>query len=187
MKKRRVLNPPFLNQEKDAILEIREEKQLDKNGRIKDFIAGIALILLSVFVLAESRIIFVKAEKEMHLSPALIPALLGTLLLILAIALFVGSLKDGGVRARCREMKEMLKEIKEDPNILRMLIGLCFMALYTFVLLGLLPFWLSTIIFLVALMKYLGAGSLPRIVIISVVVTGLIIILFQVLFRVPLP
>lgn len=181
------MNPPFPNQKKAAVLEIREEKQLDKNGKVKDFIAGIVLILLSVFVLVESRIIFVKAGKEMHLSPALIPTLLGTLLLILAIALFAGSLKDGGVRARCSEMKVMFREVKEDPNTLRMLIGLCFMALYTFVLLGVLPFWLSTIIFLVALMKYLGAGSLPKIVMISVVVTGLIILLFQVLFRVPLP
>ncbi|MDY5483685.1 MAG: tripartite tricarboxylate transporter TctB family protein [Clostridium sp.] len=160
---------------------------MDKNGKVKDFIGGIVLILLSVFVLAESRIIFVKAGKEMHLSPALIPTLLGSLLLILSIVLFLGSLKDGGISARCRELKAMLKENKEDPNTPRMLIGLCFMALYTFVLLGLLPFWLSTVIFLVALMKYLGAGSLPKIVIISVVVTGLIIVLFQVLFRVPLP
>lgn len=123
----------------------------------------------------------------MYVSPALIPILLGSLLMILAVALLVNSLKDGGVGARCKEMKETWNAIVSDPNTKRMLIGLAFMILYTFILLGRLPFIASTIIFMVLLMKYLGAGSWPKIVGISVVITILIYLLFEVCFRVPLP
>lgn len=160
---------------------------MDNKGKMKDFMSSVVLVLLSVYVLTESRNIFVKAGKELHLSPALIPTLLGSLLLLLSITLLVESLKDGGVSARCREMKEMFGEVKGDSNTPRVLIGLAIMALYTFVLLGNLPFWLSTIIFLVLLMKFLGAGSMPKILVVSVCVTGCIILLFEVLFRVPLP
>ena len=81
----------------------------------------------------------------------------------------------------------MLQDIKKDPNSFRMLVGVVLMALYTFVLLGLLPFWLSTFLFMLLLMYFLEAGSLVKIVSVSLVVTILIIFLFQVCFRVPLP
>lgn len=154
---------------------------------MKDFLSSVVLILLSAFVLFESRTIYVKAGKQMYVSPALIPTLLGSLLLILSVTLLFSSLRDGGIGARCRETKETWKAIVSDSNTPRMLIGLAFMALYTFVLLGRLPFAASTIIFMVLLMKYLGAGSWPKIVGISVVITGLIILLFEICFRVPLP
>lgn len=154
---------------------------------MKDFLSSIVLILLAGFVLFESRTIYLKSGKEMYVSPALIPILLGSLLMILAVALLVNSLKDGGVSARCKEMKETWSAIVSDPNTKRMLIGLAFMVLYTFILLGRLPFIASTIIFMVLLMKYLGAGSWPKIVGISVVITILIYVLFEVCFRVPLP
>ena len=70
---------------------------------------------------------------------------------------------------------------------MRMVIGVVLMALYTFVLLGMLPFWLATFLFMLLLMYFLEAGSIVKIVLISVLVTGLVILLFQVCFRVPLP
>ena len=68
-----------------------------------------------------------------------------------------------------------------------MLVGVVLLGVYTFVLLGLLPFWLATFLFMLLLMYFLEAGSLVQIVSVSVLVTALIIILFQVCFRVPLP
>lgn len=160
---------------------------MENNKKLRDFISSIVILLLSVFVLAESRGIYVKAGKTLYLSPALIPLMLGTILLVLSVVLMLESLKEGGIAARAAEGKQWMKAIKEDPNSLRMLIGLVLMGIYTFVLLGMLPFWLATFLFMFLLMYFLEAGSLVKIVVISIVVTALIIFLFQVCFRVPLP
>ena len=160
---------------------------MENNRKMKDFLSSIVLLLLSFFVLFESFGIYRKAGKLLYLSPALIPLMLGGILLILSIVLLLESLKDGGTKARTQEMKSMLQDIKKDPNSFRMLVGVVLMALYTFVLLGLLPFWLSTFLFMLLLMYFLEAGSLVKIASVSLVVTILIIFLFQVCFRVPLP
>ena len=108
-------------------------------------------------------------------------------MLVLSILLFVASIKDGGPGARVGEFSAYMKDVKADPNSLRMLIGLAFMGIYTFVLLGLFPFWLATFLFMFLLMFFLEAGDIIHIVIISAVITALVVFLFQVCFRVPLP
>lgn len=108
-------------------------------------------------------------------------------MLVLSILLFVSSIKDGGPGARVGEFSAYMKDVKADPNSLRMLIGLAFMGIYTFVLLGLFPFWLATFLFMFLLMFFLEAGDIIHIVIISAVITALVVFLFQVCFRVPLP
>lgn len=123
----------------------------------------------------------------MYLSPTLIPTMLGAMMLVLSILLFVSSIKDGGLGARVGEFSNYMKDVKADPNSLRMLIGLAFMGIYTFVLLGLFPFWLATFLFMFLLMFFLEAGDIIHIVIISAVITALVVFLFQVCFRVPLP
>lgn len=160
---------------------------MENYRKMKDFVSSIVLLLLSFFVLFESWQIYQKAGKLLYLSPALIPLILGCILLLLSVVLLVGSLKDGGAGARVQEMKTLFQDIKKDPNSFRMLVGVVLMGVYTFVLLGLLPFWLATFLFMLLLMYFLEAGSLVQIVSVSVIVTVLIIFLFQVCFRVPLP
>lgn len=160
---------------------------MENRKSMKDFISAVILILLSVYVLFEGFNIYTKAGKPLYLSPALIPMMLGVMLLVLSIVLLFGSLKDGGAAARGAEMKAWFKEIKADSNTMRMLIGVVIMGLYTFVLLGMLPFWLATFLFMFLLMYFLEAGSIVEILSVSVIITGLVIFLFQICFRVPLP
>ena len=160
---------------------------MENKKNMRDFLSSIVTFLLSIYVLFESRNIYIKAGKVMYLSPALIPTMLGAMMLVLAILLFVSSIKDGGPSARVGEFSAYMKDVKADPNSLRMLIGLAFMGIYTFVLLGLFPFWLATFLFMFLLMFFLEAGDIIHIVIISAVITALVVFLFQVCFRVPLP
>lgn len=160
---------------------------MDNNKRMKDFLSSIVIFFVALFVIVESYKIYVKAGKLFYLSPALIPMMLGVMLMILSLLLFATSLKDGGVAARNAEIKAFLKSVKEDPNSVRMLIGVVLMALYTFVLMEFLPFWLATFLFMLILMYFLEAGSLVKIMVISVVFTAVVIFLFQICFRVPLP
>lgn len=160
---------------------------MDNNKKMKDFLSSIVIFFVALFVIAESHNIYVKAGKVFYLSPALIPMMLGVMLLLLSLVLLGSSLKDGGIAARNAEIKEFLKAVKEDPNSVRMLVGVVLMALYTFVLMEFLPFWLATFLFMLILMYFLEAGSLVKIIGISVVITALVIFLFQICFRVPLP
>ena len=152
---------------------IRRGDILENNKKMKDFMSSAVIFILALYVLFEGYNIYTKSGKLLYLSPALIPLMLGTILLVLSIVLFAESLKEGGMQA--------------DPNTMRMLVGVVLMGLYTFVLLGMLPFWLATFLFMLLLMYFLEAGSIVKIVVISVLVTGLVIFLFQVCFRVPLP
>lgn len=160
---------------------------MENNKKMKDFVSSIVMLVLAVYVLVESYKIYMKAGKLMYLSPGLIPMMLGAILLVLSVVLLASSLKEGGAGARIGEFKAWAKEMKEDKNTMRMFIGVVLMGLYTFVMLGMLPFWLATFLFMLLLMYFLEAGSLVKIVLISVLVTGLVIFLFQVCFRVPLP
>lgn len=160
---------------------------MEDNKRMKDFISSIVMCGISVYVLIESYKIYVRSGKILYLSPGLIPLMLGGFLLILSAVLLAVSLKEGGAAARAAEVKLWWRVMIKDKNSMRMLIGLVLMGLYTFVMLGMLPFWLATFLFMLLLMYFLEAGSIIKIVIISVLVTGLVIFLFQVCFRVPLP
>ena len=153
---------------------------MENNNKMKDFISSAVIFILSLYVLFEGYNIYTKSGKLLYLSPALI-------LLVLSIVLFTGSLKEGGLQARAAELKAWSGEVKADRGTMRMLVGVVLMGLYTFVLLGMLPFWLATFLFMLLLMYFLEAGSIVKIVVISVLVTGLVIFLFQVCFRVPLP
>lgn len=160
---------------------------MEDNKKMKDFISSIVLFIAALYVIFESYRIYTKAGKLLYISPALIPLMLGAFLLLLSVVLLLTSLKDGGAPARGLEMKQWFNTMKEDSNTMRMLVGVVLMGIYTFVMLGLLPFWLATFLFMLLLMYFLEAGSMIKIVVVSVVITGLVIFLFQVCFRVPLP
>lgn len=152
-----------------------------------DFIGGLALMLLSAAVIAASIGMHLESGEALYLSPGLMPLILGIALLFCSAVYFAGSLKDGGVSARGREIRQWLSETGKDRTVRSMAAGVGIMAVYTFVLMNFLPFWLSSLIFMVALMGYLKAETPVKILVISGGAVALIVILFQVLFRVPLP
>ena len=160
---------------------------MENNKKMKDFMSSAVIFILALYVLFEGYNIYTKSGKLLYLSPALIPLMLGTILLVLSIVLFAESLKEGGMQARTAEIKDWSRKVKADPNTMRMLVGVVLMGLYTFVLLGMLPFWLATFLFMLLLMYFLESVSIVNIVVISVVVTGLVLFQLQVCFRVPLP
>ncbi|MBE6906472.1 MAG: tripartite tricarboxylate transporter TctB family protein [Ruminococcaceae bacterium] len=160
---------------------------MENERRRFDFLSSIIMFALSVYVILAGIGIYHKAGKLFYVSPALVPTMLGFMLCLLSVILFLSSIKDGGISVRIAEVKNYFSGILKDKNTMRMLIGVLLMALYTFVLLDLLPFWLSTFLFMLLLMFFLDAGSLTKILVITVLCSALIVLLFQVCFRVPLP
>lgn len=152
-----------------------------------DFLGSIALIVISAAIILGSVQLYLKEGAPMYLSAGLMPLILGCALLFCSILFLIGSLKDGGIRARCAELKTWVHELATDKTVHSMIVGVIIMALYTYVLLSFLPFWLASLIFTIALMLYLKAATPVRIVLLSAGTVAFIVVLFQVMFRVPLP
>jgi hypothetical protein len=68
-----------------------------------------------------------------------------------------------------------------------MALGILILAAYTFILAPVFPFWLSTLLFMIFLIGVLNATSIVYNVLISAVTVGSIMLVFRVIFRVPLP
>lgn len=152
-----------------------------------DFMGAVALLVFSIAVIIGSILLYQESGEVFYLSPGLMPLVLGAALLFTSFLHFLESLKDGGLKGRCQEVKEWFGTVVKDKTSHSMLIGVLIMAVYIYVLLSFLPFWLSSLIFMVILMLYLKAASPVRILLISAIAVALIVLLFQVMFRVPLP
>ncbi|QIK73414.1 tripartite tricarboxylate transporter TctB family protein [Propioniciclava coleopterorum] len=157
-----------------------------RNRRL-NFLSSIVLIALSVAITVGSIYILTASRASFIASPGLMPLMLGLALLGMSLALFVQSLRDGGVPARVAESRAWFAEIAAAPGARTTVIGLAIMALYAFVLMPFLPFWAASLIFMIGMLAFLRAARWWVILILSVGVVGLVYLIFQILFRVPLP
>jgi len=152
-----------------------------------DFIASLSLFALGLYVVFESFHIYKDSKEIFYVSPGFFPLIMGYVLLLCSLLLFVSSLRQGGLRARLREVGSWWKEKTHAKDSLTTLVGILIMLLYTSFLLPLLPFWLSTFIFLVMLMAFLRSTSIVRVLLVSALTVAIIVVFFTVLFHVPLP
>ncbi len=159
----------------------------------KDFNISLVLVALGLYSTIEGIRMYKKAAKppynieQFSISPGFLPTILGGLLLLLSIMLFVNSIKGVGVRSQLSSLFSWSKQAIHDTDIRLMAIGMLIMGLYAYFLIGLLPYWLSSALFLIALMSFLRATKLWKIILISILSVGLVIVLFQVVFNVSLP
>ncbi|MDR1834655.1 MAG: tripartite tricarboxylate transporter TctB family protein [Fusobacteriaceae bacterium] len=152
-----------------------------------DFVTSLVLLIVSVFVLTSARTMYLEAKEPWHLSPALLPSILGTALLCCAATQLYYAVKGEGAGKRIKEFTAFLRSAAKDGDLWRMLGGIGILALYTFVGLLFLPFWAASAGFLLLLTVYLRAASLPKLCLMAAGVVGAVVLLFRVLFRVPLP
>lgn len=152
-----------------------------------NFISSTLLTLLSVGILVGSYGIHVGSDEPLHASPALMPGMLGIALLLCSLLLLRQSVGEDGLRTRLAEARMWLGGVARHRDTRRTLVGLLMMVVYTFVLLGNLQFWAASLIFMVALLAFLRAARWHWILIISVATVGGIVLVFSVIFNIPLP
>lgn len=153
-----------------------------------DFLSAIVLIVLAAAILIGSLSIGREAGEVWYLSPGLMPGVLGAALLLCSILQLVSSLKDGGAAVRWAETHAWAKAtFFGNPVTVRMLVGVALMAVYTFVLMHFFSFWLASLLFMIALLLYLKAAKPVKALLFAGCAVGLIVLLFQAFFRVPLP
>ena len=154
-----------------------------------DFVSGIVLIILGIAVTLESVRIWHDVGGDFIESPGLMPATLAVFLIIASLTMTVRSFVRGGKSAMFGELKESISTVfVEHRKFARdLLVVIGFLAFFTFILLPSLPFWLSSFLFMIGMMKIAGAKKNWIIALASVVTSASLHIIFEVLFRVPLP
>lgn len=162
-----------------------------------DYLTGLALILLSVYVLVESWRMPRLEHLQVHpLSvPGIVPGFLAVVLLVCGLILVGRSVKTGGHRLGWT--RESMKRIFSDPGIQRLQLTTVLTIAYAGILVGRIPYWLATGLFIfVFILVFEWRSGMPakersRIgvaaAILAVIVTAAVSYTFERLFLVTLP
>lgn len=162
-----------------------------------DFLTGIVLIVFSLTVLEESW----RMPRLEHLgvhsmsAPGLVPALLAAVLMILGVVLTLRSVKRGGHRLGLTG-ESFVRTMTASGNV-RLLISLVLTMGYAGFLIGTIPYWLATgvfvFLFVIIFEWRSGADRRARIrafavaLTMAVIVSGLVTWIFEKVFLVTMP
>ena len=168
-----------------------------------DFLSALIFMGLSVYVIFEGRRYYQAIQARgaivFHESPGFLPVIIGTAMLVCSILLLVRSIKGGALGENLQKIKTAAVDLVKMPTIHKAIIGCSWMGLYIFVLLRAWGFVTASVIFLVIFMAFLQFEKLrsstkkgifilfAKYTSISVISVGFTYVMFQVIFRVPLP
>ena len=168
-----------------------------------DLVSALVFLALSVYVIIEGFTYYEGIQRRgatpFYLSPGLYPVMIGCALLFCSIILLVRSVMGGDFKETLQNLKSGTIAFLKSPTALRSLIGSLWMGIYIFFLLQGLGYLIGSTIFLIGLMAFLQLDtlkasstkdiviSLAKYALISSIAAGATYVLFQILFRVPLP
>jgi hypothetical protein len=152
-----------------------------------DFAASIVLFGVCIFSGILAYGYYVRSGKIFYASPGLMPIIIAGSLFIFSLNLFVYSIKGSSVKVRVKQLIEAVPRGLKSKRFLNSAAALGMFWIYIFFLLKFLPFWLASLILLIAVFIYLKASSVIKCILIGACSIGGIVLLFQVAFRVPLP
>jgi hypothetical protein len=152
-----------------------------------DFITSLVLMGVSIFTIITAHGYHVKSRKAFYASPGFMPTIIAVVLFLLAIYLMFQSFNKSSLKECLIRLREAIPRGLKSARFKNTLIGLAFFAVYIYILLNFLPFWLASIILLFVCFMYLKAAKVVKSAIISILSIGGIVLLFQIIFRVPMP
>lgn len=160
-----------------------------------DFVTSVVLILLGLGTLIESAAMprFENLKIEPYTVPGIVPGVLGLLLTLLGAVLFVRACANGGWRLEPRRAVALFLS----PDNKRLTIGLVLTLGYAAGLVGQVPYWLATVIFVFLFTGIYewshGEGAKARVKrlvtagLLAVAVAIAVTVVFQEIFLVRLP
>jgi hypothetical protein len=174
----------------------------------KDSVFSLILLAIGAFATVEAVLMIRLAAKppfriaNIWISPGLLPCVLGILLMFLATLLLLGGLRGEENRRNAigRRLlaagRGVLAAMRKRDSLV-MLVGVIWMFLYSFFILGAIPFWLSGSGFLLILLVFLRSAALGlrpppaadffKLALVSAASTALILALFEGIFKTSLP
>lgn len=160
---------------------------MEENLRQLDFLSAICLFLIAGYIMWESWIIHINVGGPLYSSPGFLTLFLGSMLMLTSVLLFTRTLKNVGIAENIQAVKSWFGLFVRRTDTQNMLKGIAILAIFTFFLLPRFPFLLASMIFMFALMKIMDAGSTIKIALVSSTVSVCVFVLFQVIFKIPLP
>ena len=152
-----------------------------------NLISSALLTVLAIAILVGSVSIYSRSGEPLHASPALMPGILGGVLLVSSLLLLRQSVGRDGLRTRMSEAKAWIVGVAKHSDTRNMIVGLLLMAIYTFVLIQVLQFWVASLIFAITMLTFLRAARWYWVLIISGATVVGIVVLFSLIFIIPLP
>jgi putative tricarboxylic transport membrane protein len=112
-----------------------------------DFVTGLVLALLGAAVVYASLAMprFEERHADPYTAPGLVPGALGAIILALGAVLVVRAARAGGWRLRSRAMGGW-----REPGVRRLALAVALCLIYAAGLVGTVPFWLATFVFVTA-------------------------------------
>lgn len=158
--------------------------------RKADVLFSIILIALGIYVLINSIKMPVTGlpgtvEQEFYIAPGFFPTIIAIVLMIMGLILLINGIRSGGMITK-KDLENFIKFIKSQI-FLKSIIMVTLIVIYTFLLIGRLPFFWATFIFLASSMLFLRATSWWKVIVISALSSLLITYCFGNLARIPLP
>ena len=166
--------------------------------KTKELVFSFVLAILGIYVFVEGLLIYKRAASapyfitEFSISPGFLPVILGAFLFIFSIIFAFGLLKGsddikGDLSKHVNKACKGIKEYITSQETLFTAGGVVIMAIYSFILMEILPFWIASIIFLLALFFYLRAAKWWMNIIVAMGAIALVVIVFQYCFNAALP
>lgn len=170
-----------------------DQKQTDPKSRFgMDLVAGVIVLAVSVYVMCKS-ITFWKEDfvDVFYYSSGLMPMIIGICLFIFSVIYIRRTLKEHPFKECLFDIKTFCAEFVKSKNVHKALIGIAIFWVYIFIMLGRLPFWIATFIALSTLLIFINweksFGKIAKLLLISACATFAIILVFQIIFNVPMP
>jgi Tripartite tricarboxylate transporter TctB family len=160
-----------------------------------DFVTGLVLIALGLAVVWASLEMprFEERGADPYTAPGLVPGVLGAIILVLGTVVFVRAAHAGGWRLAWSGAKSSSK----DPGVRRLALSVALCLIYAGGLVGTVPFWLATFVFITAFVILfewpLATGRTDRLrrlalaPLLAVAIAAAVSLLFQDVFLVRLP
>ena len=152
-----------------------------------DFISSIVLMLVCVIYSVMAYGYYIKSKSVFYTSPGFMPVIIAASLFLLALSLMVQSLKNSSPKEHISRLRKAIPKGIKIIRFKRTVIGLAFFWMYIFVLLRFLPFSLASLFLVFGCFIILKAAKPVKSAIIAILSVGGIVLLFQFVFRVPMP
>ena len=163
----------------------KADDDLDINGmdQAGELMLGLCVSFFALFVIVESVRMPQRGHLGIMMSPGFVPLFTGIVLLFLSLVINVRALRGGGLK----HIGGLCKSIRNDEELGRFMWILGFMVLYIVGLIGYLPFIVATLIYHALIFSYLRIGGPLKIVIYTLIATGLVAFFLPRVFDMPVP
>ncbi len=156
-----------------------------------DFLTSVVLLVVSISAAITSLGYWREIGGKFYASPGFMPIIICSALAFMALLMMVGSLKNSSVKERVAQLAAAFGRTVKSPVVHQAAIGIFIFAVYVFLLLGKIPFGPASFIGLFATMLFLKfekkLRTILKLLLISALSIASIILLFQIVFSVPMP